>query len=244
LVRRSAFVALGAALGLAAAAAPVGAQVIPGLPLPASEPTTTTTASPTAAPRAAKAPAPDPGHEDHGHGHDGHHRKDHGGKDHQGDPHRDRNDGHHDDAHHERAHVSPTTIEAGPQPRQVGASRAQLALTSTTTAARRELAHSGEHAVASAGAAASATATATATSTTRPRPTTVPSTAAARLDRVKSVSAQGINASLRHNRSTTLDGELVSRRVASPITAGFVALAILVLLLDGGRRRTRGSRSR
>jgi hypothetical protein len=226
LARRSAFVALGAALGLAAVAAPAGAQVIPGLPLPPGGPTTTT----------APAPAgPDHGHDGEG-GHDGH-------RDHHGDEHRDdhRHDDHRDaDAHHDPAPSSPTTTKAPPQHQD----RAVLALpapTSTTTAAHHKpSAHPGTHAVTSAGASVTSRSS-TVTSTTRPRHATAPSTAA-HLDHVKTVSAQGINASLRHNRSTPLEGQLVSRRVASPLTAGFVALAILVLLLDGGRRRTRGSR--
>lgn len=221
-VRYSAFVALGAVLALGAAAAPAGAQ---------ADPTTTSTT-------AAAAPAPDPqaptttttAADDHDHHRDG--------RDHDGD-HRDgrHRDGHRDDQqgdeHHDGEPAEPTTTTAGPQPRQDRAVRAHPAPTSATTAARREASvhHAGD-----------AVAGARSTTTTGPQPTTAPSTAAASVERSQAVPAQGINASLRHNESTPLDGELVSRRVAGPVTAGFVALAILLLLLDGGRRRTRSSR--
>jgi hypothetical protein len=228
LVRRSAFLTLGAAIALAAAAAPAGAQTAPtttanttatDLAPDRPAPTTTTTAAPT-------------DHRRDRHDHDGHPRD---GR----DRHRDRRaDDRRGDEHHDGEHVAPTTTAAGRPPRQDRAVRAQPAHTApagaTTGAGREAFVHR-------AGAAA-ASPRSTPTSTTRPQPTTVPSTAAARLDAVKTVSAQGINASLRHNQSTSLEGELVSRRVTSPLTAGFVALAILVLLLDGGRRRTRRSR--
>jgi hypothetical protein len=53
---------------------------------------------------------------------------------------------------------------------------------------------------------------------------------------------QGVNASAPHGQPTALDGELVSRRYASPIAVGFVAFAIVALLLVGGRRQTRTAR--
>jgi hypothetical protein len=50
-----------------------------------------------------------------------------------------------------------------------------------------------------------------------------------------------VNASARRDDATPVDGELVSRRFASPIAAGFVALLIVALLLVGGRRRAHGA---
>jgi hypothetical protein len=135
-------------------------------------------------------------------------------------------------AHDDKARIDAATPAAATQPRvRSGRGPESYDRRTATTAAA--------HDAAPVGSTAATTSPPTST-TVRQAPTPQPPAPATPRDQARAMSVHGVTAIARPQPARTLDGELVSRRYASPTTAVFVALAILALLLVGGRRRTRG----